>query len=210
MEQQQGVVPDPDAQYRLFDRVVNIRESFTVPLGVRGTIIGIKGGWDTMFVDFLRMMCRCTCITEHNKYDIFSWFIFCLSLRLQRSARQRCSTKCFLMKNLLEVSTSGTCTLLSTPDLLLSRHVTAVSLVLRCASPRGYRLPPCALINLSHGSRVDHTSHKLTAIVKPQPTTATSFNSQRQLGGLNHSPRSPFIPTQVRGEPNPALLLFDM
>lgn len=38
------MVPDPDAEYRLFDRVVNVRESFTVPLGLRGTIIGIKGG----------------------------------------------------------------------------------------------------------------------------------------------------------------------
>lgn len=44
LEQQQGVVPDLDAEYRLFDRVVNVRESFTVPLGLRGTIIGIKGG----------------------------------------------------------------------------------------------------------------------------------------------------------------------
>uniref|UniRef100_A0A8C5I5E4 5'-3' exoribonuclease 1 n=1 Tax=Gouania willdenowi TaxID=441366 RepID=A0A8C5I5E4_GOUWI len=43
LEQQQGVVPDPDASYRLFDRVVNIRESFTVPLGLKGTVIGIKG-----------------------------------------------------------------------------------------------------------------------------------------------------------------------
>lgn len=44
LEQQQGVVPDQEAEYHLFDRVVNIRESFTVPLGLRGTIIGIKGG----------------------------------------------------------------------------------------------------------------------------------------------------------------------
>lgn len=44
LEQQQGVVPDLDAEYRLFDRVVNVRESFTVPLGLRGTIVGIKGG----------------------------------------------------------------------------------------------------------------------------------------------------------------------
>lgn len=49
LEQQQGVVPDPDAEYRLFDRVVNTREGFTVPLGLRGTIIGIKGGEDTLF-----------------------------------------------------------------------------------------------------------------------------------------------------------------
>lgn len=74
----------------------------------------------------------------------------------------------------------------------------AVIFLLRCTSPRGYRLPPCALINLSHGARVDHTSHKLTAIVKPQPATGANFSSHRQLAGLNHSPRSPFIPMQVR------------
>ncbi|CAJ0961647.1 unnamed protein product, partial [Ranitomeya imitator] len=43
LEQQFGVVPDRDAEFRLFDRVVNVRESFSVPLGLRGTIIGIKG-----------------------------------------------------------------------------------------------------------------------------------------------------------------------
>lgn len=81
----------------------------------------------------------------------------------------------------------------------------AVLSFLRCTSPRGYRLPPCALINLSHGARVDHTSHKLTAIVKPQPVAGANFGSQRQLAGLNHSPRSPFIPMQVRGERAKAL-----
>lgn len=44
LEQQHGIIPDRDAEYRLFDRVVNVRESFSVPLGLRGTIIGIKGG----------------------------------------------------------------------------------------------------------------------------------------------------------------------
>lgn len=44
LEQQNGVVPDRDAEYRLFDRVVNVRENFSVPVGLRGTIIGIKGG----------------------------------------------------------------------------------------------------------------------------------------------------------------------
>ncbi|XP_053565993.1 5'-3' exoribonuclease 1 isoform X2 [Bombina bombina] len=43
LEQQHGVIPDKDADFRLFDRVVNVRESFSVPLGLRGTIIGIKG-----------------------------------------------------------------------------------------------------------------------------------------------------------------------
>lgn len=44
LEQQNGVVPDRDAEYRLFDRVVNVRENFSVPVGLRGTVIGIKGG----------------------------------------------------------------------------------------------------------------------------------------------------------------------
>lgn len=44
LEQQHGVVPDRDAEFRLFDRVVNVRESFSVPVGLRGTVIGIKGG----------------------------------------------------------------------------------------------------------------------------------------------------------------------
>uniref|UniRef100_A0A4W6BRF0 5'-3' exoribonuclease 1 n=1 Tax=Lates calcarifer TaxID=8187 RepID=A0A4W6BRF0_LATCA len=117
-------------------QVVNIRESFTVPLGLRGTVIGIKGA--------------------------------------EREAE-------VLYEVLFDEEFAG-------------------GLNIRCTSPRGYRLPPCALINLSHGARVDHTSHKLTAIVKPQPVTGANFNSQRQLAGLNHSPRSPFIPTQVRGE----------
>ncbi|XP_008156797.2 5'-3' exoribonuclease 1 [Eptesicus fuscus] len=43
LEQQHGVIPDRDAEFRLFDRVVNVREDFSVPVGLRGTIIGIKG-----------------------------------------------------------------------------------------------------------------------------------------------------------------------
>ncbi|KAM8839421.1 5'-3' exoribonuclease 1 isoform 4-T4 [Synchiropus picturatus] len=132
LEQQQGVVPDPEAEYRLFDRVINVRESFTVPLGLRGTVIGIKGA--------------------------------------EREAE-------VLYEVLFDEEFAG-------------------GLNIRCASSRGYRLPPCALINLTHGARMDHSSQKLTAIVKPQPAAAANFNAQRQLGGLNHSPRSPFIPTQ--------------
>ncbi|XP_038574782.1 LOW QUALITY PROTEIN: 5'-3' exoribonuclease 1 [Micropterus salmoides] len=132
LEQQQGVVPDPEAEYRLFDRVVNIRESFTVPLGLRGTIIGIKGA--------------------------------------EREAE-------VLYEVLFDEEFAG-------------------GLNIRCSSPRGYRLPPCALINFSHGARMDLSFHKLTAVVKPQPSAAANFSSQRQLSGLNHSPRSPFIPMQ--------------
>uniref|UniRef100_A0A8C9VY60 5'-3' exoribonuclease 1 n=1 Tax=Scleropages formosus TaxID=113540 RepID=A0A8C9VY60_SCLFO len=128
LEQQQGVVPDPDVEYRLFDRVVNVRESFTVPLGLRGTVIGIKGG-------------ECA---------------VCLHL--------------------------------------FTHYLPPVS---RCSQNRGYRLPPSALVNLSHGSRLESGSHKLTAVVKPQ-VSAASHGNRGQLGALNHSPCSPFVPTQVR------------
>uniref|UniRef100_A0A8C2HEY4 5'-3' exoribonuclease 1 n=1 Tax=Cyprinus carpio TaxID=7962 RepID=A0A8C2HEY4_CYPCA len=133
LEQQHGVVPDPDAEYHLFDRVVNVRESFSVPLGLRGTIIGIKGA--------------------------------------EREAE-------VLYEVLFDEEFAG-------------------GLTVRCSPGRGYRLPPSALINLSHGSRKEHGSHKLTAIVKPQPSSSSHLTHKSQLGGLNHSPRSPFIPTQV-------------
>uniref|UniRef100_A0A672R238 5'-3' exoribonuclease 1 n=1 Tax=Sinocyclocheilus grahami TaxID=75366 RepID=A0A672R238_SINGR len=129
LEQQHGVVPDPDAEYHLFDRVVNVRESFSVPLGLRGTIIGIKGG-----KSILKSIVR--------QYFIRIWC------------------------------------------------------VCRCSPGRGYRLPPSALINLSHGSRKELGCHKLTAIVKPQPSSSSHLTHKSQLGGLNHSPRSPFIPMQ--------------
>ncbi|KAJ8357875.1 hypothetical protein SKAU_G00206690 [Synaphobranchus kaupii] len=132
LEQQHGVVPDPDAEYRLFDRVVNVRESFTVPLGLRGTIIGIKGA--------------------------------------DREAE-------VLYEVVFDEEFAG-------------------GLTIRCSAGRGYRLPPCALINLTHGSRQEFGGHKLTAIVKPQPASFAQHGQKGQLGGLNHSPRSPFIPTQ--------------
>ncbi|XP_050991483.1 5'-3' exoribonuclease 1 isoform X1 [Labeo rohita] len=132
LEQQHGVVPDPDADYHLFDRVVNVRESFSVPLGLRGTVIGIKGA--------------------------------------EREAE-------VLYEVLFDEEFAG-------------------GLTVRCSPGRGYRLPPSALINLSHGSRKEQGSHKLTAIVKPQPSSSSHVTHKNQLGGLNHSPRSPFIPTQ--------------
>lgn len=33
--------PDVTATYRLYDRVVNVREGYTVPYGCKGTVIGI-------------------------------------------------------------------------------------------------------------------------------------------------------------------------
>ena len=35
------MTPDPSAEYQLFDRVVNVRLGYTVPFGLRGTVIGI-------------------------------------------------------------------------------------------------------------------------------------------------------------------------
>ncbi|CAL8276824.1 unnamed protein product [Lota lota] len=129
MEQHMGVVPDPDAEFQLFDRVVNIRDSFTVPLGLRGTVVGIQG-----------------------------------------AARE--------------------------PEVLYEvvfDEEFVGGLTIRCTMGRGYRLPSCALINLSHGSRAENGGHKLTAIVKPQPS------SHRQAS-LPHSSRPSFTPTQVKEE----------
>lgn len=44
--------PDPKAHTQLWDRVCCIRNSFTVPLGFKGTVIGIQKAenyWDTMY-----------------------------------------------------------------------------------------------------------------------------------------------------------------
>ena len=41
MPKQGAMVPDSSTTYHLFDRVVNVRESFSVPFGLRGTVVGI-------------------------------------------------------------------------------------------------------------------------------------------------------------------------
>ena len=41
---QGAVVPDPTADYYLYDRVVNVQPNTVVPFGLRGTVIGIRGG----------------------------------------------------------------------------------------------------------------------------------------------------------------------
>ncbi|XP_063298575.1 5'-3' exoribonuclease 1 isoform X1 [Pelobates fuscus] len=148
LQQQHGVVPDRDAEFRLFDRVVNVRESFSVPLGLRGTVIGIKGAERDMDV---------------------------------------------LLEVLFDEEFLG-------------------GLTLRCSQTRGYRLPTSALINLSHGYRVETGGQKLTAVVKPQATSnhydsyspeVSARGSQKgHLGALNHSPRSLFIPTKQNGKPH--------
>ncbi|XP_064131616.1 5'-3' exoribonuclease 1 isoform X7 [Loxodonta africana] len=137
LEQQHGVIPDRDAEFRLFDRVVNVRENFSVPVGLRGTIIGIKGA--------------------NREADV-------------------------LFEVLFDEEFPG-------------------GLTIRCLPGRGYRLPTSALVNLSHGSRSETGNQKLTAIVKPQPAVnhySSNYSvSSGHLGGLNHSPQSLFVPTQV-------------
>ncbi|KAM5279114.1 5'-3' exoribonuclease 1 isoform 4-T4 [Hipposideros larvatus] len=137
LEQQHGVIPDRDAEFRLFDRVVNVRENFSVPVGLRGTIIGIKGA--------------------NREADV-------------------------LFEVLFDEEFPG-------------------GLTIRCSPARGYRLPTSALVNLSHGSRSETGNQKLTAIVKPQPAvnhySSNPSVSSGHLGGLNHSPQSLFVPTQI-------------
>ncbi|XP_006243658.1 5'-3' exoribonuclease 1 isoform X3 [Rattus norvegicus] len=137
LEQQHGAIPDRDAEFRLFDRVVNVRENFSVPVGLRGTIIGIKGA--------------------NREADV-------------------------LFEVLFDEEFPG-------------------GLTIRCSPGRGYRLPTSALVNLSHGSRCETGNQKLTAIVKPQPAVShcsvNSSVSSGHMGGLNHSPQSLFLPTQV-------------
>ena len=44
MDGQGNLIPDPDATFQLFDRVINVREGFTVPLGLHGVVTGIHTG----------------------------------------------------------------------------------------------------------------------------------------------------------------------
>jgi 5'-3' exoribonuclease 1 len=41
---QGGVLPDPTVQFEMFDRIVNIKSGYSVPFGLRGTVVGIQKG----------------------------------------------------------------------------------------------------------------------------------------------------------------------
>ena len=56
LDAQLTLVPDPTAVYELFDRVVNVRDGYSVPLGLRGTVIGISHGMFPTEYDFLVSM----------------------------------------------------------------------------------------------------------------------------------------------------------
>lgn len=87
------VPPDAKATYHLFDRVVNVRENISVPLGYRGTIIGLlplednepqmcEVVFDEPFAGGLPLRC-----SEHHGYRISTLFLVNLSYgsRGQRS-----------------------------------------------------------------------------------------------------------------------------
>jgi 5'-3' exoribonuclease 1 len=44
LDHQGNLIPDPDADYYLFDRIINVSTTNAVPFGLRGTVIGIYGG----------------------------------------------------------------------------------------------------------------------------------------------------------------------
>ena len=44
MKESGQVPPDPDANFELFDRVVNVRTLGVAPYGLKGTIVGIHKG----------------------------------------------------------------------------------------------------------------------------------------------------------------------
>ena len=61
-------IPDPTVTHALFDRVVNVRNGYTVPLGLHGTVVGIVAAakeqdilyevvFDEEFPDGLRIRC---------------------------------------------------------------------------------------------------------------------------------------------------------
>uniref|UniRef100_A0A8C4QD29 Uncharacterized protein n=1 Tax=Eptatretus burgeri TaxID=7764 RepID=A0A8C4QD29_EPTBU len=67
---------------------------------------------------------------------------------------------------------------------------------IRYEGKRGYRVPPWAVVNLSHGSRLTSDPCQNRGEQDDAHTVPHLFpgKSQRTLIGLNHSPHSPFVP----------------
>ena len=51
------MVPDPEADFQLYDRVVVVKTGYSVPFGQRGTLIGVPSGEDGV-------------LGPHSLYDI--------------------------------------------------------------------------------------------------------------------------------------------
>ncbi len=69
LEASTSLIPDHSATYELYDRVVNVREGFSVPLGMRGTVIGISPGTQRSRRQNLR---RLSCEEEFPSFLTFT------------------------------------------------------------------------------------------------------------------------------------------
>ncbi|KAG7262043.1 hypothetical protein CRUP_015991 [Coryphaenoides rupestris] len=195
LEQQQGVVPDPDAEYQLFDRVVNIRDGFTVPLGLRGTLTKKSSKKVRVTVRphllFRPLEQQQGVVPDPDaEYQLFDrvvnirdGFTVPLGLRGTLVGIQGADREAEVLYEVVfdEEFVGG--------------------LTIRCPGGRGYRLPSCSLINLSHGTRLENGAHKLMAIVKPQPSTQprpqqAQPRPQQAQPRPQQASRPPFTPTQ--------------
>uniref|UniRef100_UPI00358E17BF 5'-3' exoribonuclease 1-like isoform X2 n=1 Tax=Myxine glutinosa TaxID=7769 RepID=UPI00358E17BF len=75
---------------------------------------------------------------------------------------------------------------------------------IRCEGKQGYRVPPSAVVNLSHGNRMTSDSYQNRGELDNTHTMPHSFpgKSQRPIVGLNHSPHSPFVPLRDAKQEN--------
>nr|CAB3267808.1 5'-3' exoribonuclease 1 [Phallusia mammillata] len=113
LTQQGTLIPDKNAQHQLLDRVVNVRDGYTVPLGFRGTIVGIHS-------------------QSKNEKDLMF-------------------------------------------DVLFDEEfLGGLTLGGRCPQRRGYKLPSCAIINISYGERFLNKDSKPVAVVRPNHQTGSS------------------------------------
>ncbi|CAG2057549.1 unnamed protein product, partial [Timema podura] len=123
-----SVAPDPTTTYRIFDRVVNVRESYTVPLGLKGTITGVY--------------------KFEKEVDTLYEVVF---------------DKPF-----------------------------AGGLTLNCSADRGYKLPSSAMLNLSHGQRLDR-SEKPVSILQPSGNSNTREGFSFTANGFRTNQQRPFM-----------------
>ncbi|XP_070562062.1 5'-3' exoribonuclease 1-like isoform X2 [Ptychodera flava] len=157
---QGNLIPDPEADFQLFDRIINVREGYTVPLGLRGVVVGI--------------------MTADRPADVLY-------------------------------------------DVIFDKEFEGA--LVRSCGKRGYHMPPSALINISYGIRKEQGQdmglQKPTAVVKPHNTdrlqqtpehtqsrgwysdviksAGSSTPDMRRMNSprINHSPNSPFVPSQT-------------
>lgn len=65
MKQLGQAAPDPEADFELFDRVVNVRTLGVAPYGLKGTIVGIHpGAWifSSLFLSLIIASSKICCV----------------------------------------------------------------------------------------------------------------------------------------------------